>query len=399
MALPRRVMLAAAISYTYVQGSWDPLFIQPSVVGARSSAQILPKELPPPPTFTLHTDLMTAAEAEQQCNSEGSHLVYYDSRQQQQEVETYFISQGLLLPGDTPSYWIGLVSDQASWPAFSWRSRLVPSPGPTTYSHWPPTVREPNNAAGDEFCAVANTTLYHSGAWGWSDASCSLALPFICRQDVPGIYNYTSPRSGSLYYMVSHPANGLAAEVSCNRLGGHLAVYTSTAEQVEVEAAFSRQGGLIGSFHGAYWLGLQASTYPDFYWLDRMVPPPSNTTYMRWSPGQPGPQEDTNFCAAANASSMWDTFRGPAPWGWQSHDCTQQLVYICKATRPINVEFTSNTTQNTYLLNTSLADRYEAEDACIEHGGHVVSYVSAQEQVEVGRRAAEDALLLVKAWA
>ena len=86
MALPRRVMLAAAISYTYVQGSWDPLFIQPSVVGARSSAQILPKELPPPPTFTLHTSAMDFAGAEAVCNADGGHIVYYDNAEQQKEV-------------------------------------------------------------------------------------------------------------------------------------------------------------------------------------------------------------------------------------------------------------------------------------------------------------------------
>lgn len=42
------------------------------------------------------------------------------------------------------------------------------------------SFQEPNNRAGDEFCAVANFTESTGSAWGWADASCDLSWPFIC---------------------------------------------------------------------------------------------------------------------------------------------------------------------------------------------------------------------------
>jgi hypothetical protein len=306
------------------------------------------------------------------------------------QVETYFISQGLLLPGSMPSYWIGLSSTANSWPTFTWLSALLPTPGHGSYSHWPPTVKQPDNAAGDEYCAAANSTLLHGKAWGWCDTSCDRQLAYICRQDVMALYNYTSPVTGSKYHMVSAPANGLAAEVNCNSLGGHLVVYETKAEQQEVEAAFTWQGGLLAAYQGAYWLGLQADPYPEFHWLDRTIASPSNVTYINWADGQPGAQEDSNFCATANASlarvsSATAVAAGAAaePWGWQSYDCTQPQVYICQVTRPLVVGYTSNRTDNIYVLDTQLMDRYTAEDSCIDQGGHVVSFASHEEQQEV----------------
>lgn len=304
------------------------------------------------------------------------------------QVETYFISQGLLLPGSMPSYWIGLSSTANSWPTFSWLSALLPTPSRGSYSHWPPTVRQPDNAAGDEYCVAANSTLLHGKAWGWCDTSCDKQLAYICRQDVMALYNYTSPVTGSKYHMVSAPANGLIAEANCNSLGGHLVVYETKAEQQEVEAEFIQQGALLAAYQGAYWLGLQAEPYPEFHWLDRTIASPSNVTYINWADGQPGAQEDSNFCATANASlarvsSATAIAAGAEPWGWQSYDCTQAQVYICQVTRPMVVGYTSNRTDNIYVLDTQLMDRYAAEDSCIEQGGHVVSFASYEEQQEV----------------
>ncbi len=52
--------------------------------------------------------------------------------------------------------------------------------------------------------------------------------------------------------------------------------------------------------------------------------------------------------------------------------------------KPAVAYFTSPLTQNSYLLNTSKADRMEAESSCIEWGGHLVSYTSKEEQNDVG---------------
>jgi hypothetical protein len=96
-----------------------------------------------------------------------------------------------------------------------------------------------------------------------------VALPYICREDQPFLYNHTSAKLGTTYYLDTAPLNALAAEASCMQLGGHLVSYGSAQEQREVEAAFVKQGGLIPGYHESYWIGLQASPYPEFSWLDR----------------------------------------------------------------------------------------------------------------------------------
>jgi hypothetical protein len=46
-------------------------------------------------------------------------------------------------------------------------------------------IAEPNNMKGDESCAGANATQTFKGAFGWSDESCSVEAPFICKVLAP----------------------------------------------------------------------------------------------------------------------------------------------------------------------------------------------------------------------
>lgn len=57
----------------------------------------------------------------------------------------------------------------------------------------PGTHREPNNVFGGEFCAGANATEAFEGLWGWADANCDLAFPFIC--EGPGEGHFLSCRA------------------------------------------------------------------------------------------------------------------------------------------------------------------------------------------------------------
>jgi hypothetical protein len=45
--------------------------------------------------------------------------------------------------------------------------------------------------------------------------------------------------------------------------------------------------------------------------------------------------------------------------------------------------YTNSFTQVTYVLDTSRVNWYEAEDVCMGHGGHLVSYNSIEEQLDV----------------
>jgi hypothetical protein len=49
-------------------------------------------------TYILNTSATNFMDAEASCNSNGGHLVYYDSADEQAEVEQYYIAQGMFIP-------------------------------------------------------------------------------------------------------------------------------------------------------------------------------------------------------------------------------------------------------------------------------------------------------------
>jgi hypothetical protein len=91
----------------------------------------------------------------------------------------HFTKSGYLFPTFNSFYWIGLRTQ--AWPDFMFIDRAEAMEG---YMHWgtiPNGPNEPNNINGSEFCAGANYTEYHGGAWGWSDELCTLRAPFMCK--------------------------------------------------------------------------------------------------------------------------------------------------------------------------------------------------------------------------
>ena len=59
-------------------------------------------------TYVFNSTATTQQQAELGCQAAGGHLLSYTSRQEQREVEQYFISTGRLIPAFHRSYWIGL---------------------------------------------------------------------------------------------------------------------------------------------------------------------------------------------------------------------------------------------------------------------------------------------------
>jgi hypothetical protein len=99
-------------------------------------------------------------------------------------VEAYYSGLGVLLPTYYRLYWLGLRTNRTSWPDFDWFQRLNPAPDTFHYEHWGTAgARQPDNAAGIEFCAAADAAAAFDGAWGWNDYNCTAMLPFACRLD------------------------------------------------------------------------------------------------------------------------------------------------------------------------------------------------------------------------
>lgn len=143
----------------------------------------------------------------------------------------------------------------------------------------------------------------------------------------PHVYNFTSPRTNTTYYLNTAMNDAGSGEQFCQRHGGHLAIYTSAKEQLEVEAAFTKQGGLIPVYHNIYWFGLRAQLWPDFRWPDQTVAAPrENGTYSAWAATQPDNAGNGQLCTAGNYSGQLKS----GAWGWSDESCGMQLVYVCE---------------------------------------------------------------------
>jgi hypothetical protein len=172
-----------------------------------------------------------------------------------------------MFPTYTVNYWIGLRSNKTGWPAFDWmnaaylppkryRDRWAPALRAAQisldhtsstaarqlwihcshqlarcsphrfyegYEHWGGDVQysEPDNRAGNEFCAVANYSQAYRQAWGWSDTHCNQQFGFMCRVDAPSVYSFTSKMSIG-YVLNTMPMMQTDAEATCIQQGGHL---------------------------------------------------------------------------------------------------------------------------------------------------------------------------------
>ena len=146
------------------------------------------------------------------------------------------LTPGALLPGYHTFYWMGL-NVTGSWPRFNWIDGLA-GPNRSTYQHWgyymPQNILEPNNIFPPENCAGANFTQAYDIAWAWSDASCSVKAPYICKALALGAFYYTSAISGATYVFNNTPITQVAAAQACKDYGAAPVSFTSLEEQLEV---------------------------------------------------------------------------------------------------------------------------------------------------------------------
>ncbi len=101
---------------------------------------------------------------------------------------------------------------------------------------------------------------------------------------------YTTKLTAVTFYLNTTPSTFDQAELACQTSGGHLATYSSFAEQVEVETFYIENYYLMPAFHKQYWMGYRAKTWgkDSFALLDATVPknPDDNSTvpgyYYHW---------------------------------------------------------------------------------------------------------------------
>jgi hypothetical protein len=280
--------------------------------------------------YTLFTQPANFAGASARCRALGGNLVSYTSAAEQLAVERALVLQGTLIPAFHQRYWLGLAvvpPDPEAWGNFTWLDGSLqpdmvfpflvfggysnwwvappppppqppppgsdvppedPAPQAPDLSSPPPPAgpqSEPNNHDPPELCAAASyAQATNGGAWGWGDANCGLAMPFVCKvlpppppllrlppsppprpPPSPVLPTYTSPTSRTVYVFNSTPADYWGAADACAAAGGYLVTYPSATKQLEVERALAQQNALLGASTPFYWMGLRVDN-EQFYW-------------------------------------------------------------------------------------------------------------------------------------
>jgi hypothetical protein len=282
-----------------------------------------------------------------QAMGKGGALVQYPSFGRQYEIEDVFSRRGVIGPSH-PAYWMGLrVKTFDFWPNFTWANGRPLGNG--AYEHWgifkAGYHMEPNNVFPPEDCVAANHTQLYDKAWGWSDARCGMALPFIC--EVPPatpppptpappavILGYTTASTTSLtngqrYVLNSTLLDFYAAQAACVRMGGNLVVYSSQGEQAEVENALKQQGGFAALGLKFYWIGYRVYVkWPAFV---PIVASNVSITYTHWGVMQPQGRREPNaftgleLCAGANGTQVYG-----GAWGWSDENCGLKAPFVCR---------------------------------------------------------------------
>jgi hypothetical protein len=162
-----------------------------------------------------------------------------------------------------------------------------------------------------------------------------------------------------------------------------------------VERFYTEGGYLYPEYNVFYWFGLvsNATVWPSFRWQDRSFPAPNATSYRNWGvltvPQADGTaiafpepnryQFPNEYCGGANATEMKMN-----AWGWADAFCDLNFTAICRmaAKGPCSLPpYTDRKTGSTYLYNSNEVVQGAAEQWCNDHGGHLVSYESLEEQV------------------
>jgi hypothetical protein len=86
-------------------------------------------------TYVLNTTALNFVDAQYTCNEQGGHLVYYNTLDEQQEVEQYYVSNGYFINSFHKFYWIGYRT--LNWPFFVWVNNDSRSDSAqANYTHW-----------------------------------------------------------------------------------------------------------------------------------------------------------------------------------------------------------------------------------------------------------------------
>ncbi|XP_077993991.1 macrophage mannose receptor 1-like [Glandiceps talaboti] len=333
--------------------------------------------------YFLETSMMSWIDARDGCRQLGGDLVSIHD-----DGENSFVLS-MVLAGPDGKVWIGL-NDLSRQMSFEWTDG-----SDVTYTRW--SDGQPNNSDGNnEDCA---NILTDSNAGYWNDGVCSKDFMSVCKKPKEVLPPTTAPVNGdcevgwigigiSCYKFNTSPTRSWSvAQSTCQTWNANLVSINDNVEQSFLSSKLSTVS------HGeSYWIGLtDLNRLGNYYWIDG-----APVTYSNWANNQPDTR--TGDCVAISSTGVF-------PGLWSGLSCVDQLPYICEKLKYGNTPETytiapSNPSNlgcgNEWIgygdkcfkpfRSSGSYDRKtwsEAEDYCINLGGHLASFHNNEEEAHV----------------
>jgi hypothetical protein len=153
-------------------------------------------------------------------------------------------------------------------------------------------------------------------------------LPAACPCAAPADYYYTSKVSAATFVWNPAKLEQAEAQLACNDLGGHLAVFTSLAEQVDVENYYINWGLMFPTYTPSYWMGAESAfdLWPSFFWAQRnFTGPTDGKSYNHFGADEPNNLAYTEYCTVANYTLNYQGANG-----WSDTACNNRFPYMCR---------------------------------------------------------------------
>ncbi|XP_077477466.1 C-type lectin domain family 6 member A-like [Stigmatopora argus] len=195
------------------------------------------------------------------------------------------------------SHWIGLTTQKiGSW---EW---IDGTPLKAGLMNW--NAGQPDNS-GFENCGDISSL-----EGGWSDTSCYVKQPYICKRNKACQQGWLGYKD-SCYYISNVQKSWGEAKVDCSNKRGQLVIIRNIEEKKWLHSKLSRT---------TYWIGLSStSDHRKWFWVDET---PLNPNVANWSKGQPDNRSGNENCV-----EMWhgNSYR------WNDRNCKFNRRYICKS--------------------------------------------------------------------
>ncbi|KAE9548049.1 hypothetical protein FO519_008739 [Halicephalobus sp. NKZ332] len=281
--------------------------------------------------YSFYSVELAFADAEQTCTDLRGHLA---------SVSNGFVNnfiteqtQKIFKKINATSFWVG-ASDLASSGVWAWTDG-----SPFSYNEW--KVGEPNPSQGSDCGQIQMEDGF------WVAVNCFSKLPFVCT--TPAVSAATCPATcddgwavfNKSCYKLGFNANFDDAEASCVSSGGHLASIHSTQESIFVSEL--ARTGLMEDDSNQPWIGLRSQDGASWAWTDS-----SKFDFQDWGTNQPA-SPSTKKCGQ---------------------------IFVDKSIWPQDAGFLSDPSV-CYSMLTTQTEYLNAEQTCVDLGGHLASVDSA----------------------